>query len=326
MPGHPAVNADEAVDRRPVEDVVVDCFGRFGGELQLRWKAVVEPRFRGGVPQQPVTERGNEKGNGDIGVRLRQLHHRAALIEYTALLLPEAVDTLEAIRIKALLDAVEPLSVDLLPHIAPRNAGRFLQQNLTVGIEEAEQACREVDLQRNSRRPNRNRRCLAKDLGSLSRLQRHQPRRPRRCSCGVSGPDHYMNDVWRANSDPYGFRAIANHDARTCLFDSDGCSDSGCTRFGFEIDLRQQRTRSRNCRSCQKPTAIEGFSHDTSWSPLLQPHSRQECLISGRRSKGDLEGESRARSRPPAGNASACRAPARPAGSGCATSSRVLPE
>ena len=88
MAGQAAVFVDNLVHLRPIDHVVVNRILSQRPKVGLQRKAVIDKGERGGIPHHRVTLTRNQKRKRDIGVVLPEFHCAAAVVEYSALVLP----------------------------------------------------------------------------------------------------------------------------------------------------------------------------------------------------------------------------------------------
>jgi hypothetical protein len=127
---------DNLIDLRSVDQVVVDCIARQGRELEFEGKAIVSIRQRRCIPLQCITLAGNQERDSNVCIVLAELNCTAAVIEHSALVLTETIESLRRIRREAIGDLESLLSIYLSWFIGTRYGFTFAEQpiSLSAGV------------------------------------------------------------------------------------------------------------------------------------------------------------------------------------------------
>jgi hypothetical protein len=160
---------DDLIDLRPIDQVVVDRITRQGRELEFERKAIVCIRQRRGVPLQCIALAGNQERDSNICIVLAELNCTAAVIEHSALVLAETIESLGRIGREAIGDTESLLSIYLGWFIATRYGVAFAEKliSMSAGVSQIASRHRERDFQRTS-----GQRAFVTGLGELKRRTR----------------------------------------------------------------------------------------------------------------------------------------------------------
>src|SRR5258708_18444621 len=85
------VSADDLVELRTIEKVVIEYIGHFGTQVKRIQKATVEAAARGVVPENSIAVARQHGADADVGVVLRDVHGFAAVIPNAGLMLSEPI-------------------------------------------------------------------------------------------------------------------------------------------------------------------------------------------------------------------------------------------
>src|SRR3984957_15553377 len=211
--GHGPVFVDDLIDLRPIDQVVVERITRQGRELEFERKAIVGIRQRRCIPLQCIALAGNQERDSNICIVLAELNGTAAVIEHSALVLTETIESLGCIRRKAVGNLESLLSIYLPWFISARYRFTFAEQLISMGagVGQITPRERERDFQR-----TRGQCAFVTGLGKLKR-------RTRTRLAAIEHPRLVVNDFSK------GLRAGRNmDDGFSTHFDVKSFAADGC--------------------------------------------------------------------------------------------------